>query len=276
VTDADPRVAVVTALGVEYESMRRHLAPVRSRMAAGETDVEVYDLPGSPWQVALTEAGPGAGNAAVVIERVIRRLRPQALLFVGIAGALSAELSIGDVVVATRVYAFEGGKSTPEGFYARPQSWHPSHRMLQTARAVLRDDTGVHFRPVAAGDVVLNDTRSLVAQLKRHYNDAVAIEMEGTSMAHAAHLTYEMDTLTIRGISDRADADKAIQDTQGSQRHAAARAAETAVAVLRALRPQPDRRDSEVRISGDRIDFHGSMFFGPVVGKAVGEPPRED
>jgi nucleoside phosphorylase len=269
-------VAVVTAQPLEYESMRSHLTDLAEQRLDDAVSAELGDLPDSPWQVALTEAGPPARTAAVIVESVVHWLRPDALLFVGVAGGLNSQVDVGDVVVATRIYAFQGGKETPEGFYARPQSWHPSHRMQQAARDALRGEPGVHFKAIGAGDVVLNhEGSSLVAQLRRSYNDAVAIEMEGTGMAYAAHLTAGIDTLTIRGISDAADTTKQPEDQRRAQRHAADRAATAAVAVLRALEP-PHSRNVRVTREGDHIDFRGSTFFGAVAGKIHVDAPHRD
>jgi hypothetical protein len=44
-------------------------------------------------------------------------------LFVGIAGSLVDSVQLGDVVVATRVGAYHGGKQVAEGFMARPVTW---------------------------------------------------------------------------------------------------------------------------------------------------------
>lgn len=231
---------ILTALPAEYEAVRSHLISREALVhPASGTTLERGVLPGTPWLVALAEIGEGAYTAAVTIERISAWLEPEALLFVGVAGSLREDVRIGDVVVATKVYAYHGGKQTPEGFYARPRAWVVSHRLEQAARVALRGWPGVHFKSIAAGDVVLNgSSAALVDQLRRRYSDAAAIEMEGTGVAHAAHLTEEAETLTIRAISDTADGVKHPVDTTDILRSAAARAAEAAMAVLREVNPR--------------------------------------
>jgi adenosylhomocysteine nucleosidase len=174
-------------------------------------------------------------------------------------------------VVATKVYGIHGGKQTPEGFLVRPEAWRASHRLEQAARHALRG-SGAHFKPIAVGDIVLADSSSEVAEhLRTHYNDAVAVEMEGTGVAHAAHLTGELESLIIRGISDRADKAKQHRDAEGSQPRAARNAAAAAIAVLReyeplATTPQPE---PATHYDGDHIDFRGGTFHGPVTGKST-------
>nr|WP_308288335.1 hypothetical protein [Streptomyces echinatus] len=134
------------------------------------------------------------------------------------------------------MYGYLGGKVTDDGFHARPRAWDASHPLVQAAqRARFGPELSgrVHFKPVTAGEVVLNSRSSTLSeQLKHHYNDAVAIEMESAGVAQAAHLTGSLHTLTIRGISDKADGQKHTADASGSQQRAAANAAAAAVAVL--------------------------------------------
>ncbi|WSL06221.1 5'-methylthioadenosine/S-adenosylhomocysteine nucleosidase [Streptomyces sp. NBC_01288] len=272
-------MVILTALPAEYEAVRSHLISREALVhPASGTTLERGVLPGTPWLVALAEIGEGAYTAAVTIERISAWLEPEALLFVGVAGSLREDVRIGDVVVATKVYAYHGGKQTPEGFYARPRAWVVSHRLEQAARVALRGWPGVHFKSIAAGDVVLNgSSAALVDQLRRRYSDAAAIEMEGTGVAHAAHLTEEAETLTIRAISDTADGVKHPVDTTDILRSAAARAAEAAMAVLREVNPRgrpSEAPQSPSDYGGDHLDFRGSQFYGPFTGKRTGS--RQD
>ncbi|MFJ9832843.1 nucleosidase [Streptomyces sp. NPDC101169] len=277
-----PTVVVLTALPVEYAAVRAHLQDPEELVHPDGTRVERGRLAGTPWTLALAELGEGAMNAAALTLRVVGWLRPQAVLFVGVAGGLKDDVKLGDVVVATKVYAVQGGKVTADGFEARPEVWHGSHRLVQAARSALRDLEGVrgHHKPIACGDVLLADQASPFAEfIRRHYGDALAIDMEGSGAAHAAHLSGQLDALVIRGISDRADAGKAEDDRGGSQERAAAQAARAAVAVLRKHRPRghlaggPDDAEEgpqSARYGGDHLDFRGSTFHGPFVAKQVG------
>lgn len=272
-----PIAVILTALPVEYDAVRAHLTgDIKELVHDDGTRVEVGSLDGTSWDLALAELGEGALNAAALTTRIVGWLRPQALFFVGVAGGLKDDIAIGDVVVGTKVYAIHGGKQTPEGFQARPEVWHGSHRLLQAARSALRDmpDVRGHRKPIAVGDVVLADDRSaFAAHIRHHYNDACAIETEGSGAAHAAHLNGQLDTLVIRGISDLADAGKHAADASGSQELAADRAASVAVGVLRKHQPRESadsEEDPQVRYGGDHIDLRGGTFHGPVTGKRTG------
>ncbi|WP_106972405.1 5'-methylthioadenosine/S-adenosylhomocysteine nucleosidase [Streptomyces yerevanensis] len=288
-----PTVAILTALSLEYDAVLDHLTDVE-KLTHERTGTRARrgKLPGTPWHVALVDMGEGTLTAATITERVMTWLDPEAVLFVGVAGGLKDDIGIGDVVVATKVYAIHGGKQTPDGFLNRPEAWRASHRLEQAAKEALRGKA--HFKPIAVGDVVLADSDSELAQrIRASYNDAVAIEMESSGVAHAVHLAGEAGALIIRGISDKANADKSRADAEGSQPRAAANAARAAVAVLRELEPKPtapqprdsdsDTREGPFRSStdaptygGDHLDFRGSTFPGPFTAKSVGQPPHGD
>lgn len=253
---AAPVIVVLTALELEYQAVRQSLVDCRRADHPAGTVFEVGRPAGSRGLVALAVTGEGNTAAAILAERAITMFQPRALIFVGVAGALHNDLQLGDVVVATKVYAYHGGSVQPDGFLARPRAWEAPHQLNQLARHVSRSAawaTGlpagrpvprVHFRPVAAGEVVLNSRDDpLSTQLRFTYGDAAAIEMESAGVAQAAHLNGALPMLTVRGISDKADGEKHAADGRGWQPAAAANAAAFALAVIAELSPVGDLPD---------------------------------
>lgn len=193
-------VVVLTALPEEYDAVRALLKDVRPFNHPAGTRYEVAELPVSGWRLALANAGEGNQSVAALTERSISAFAPAAVGFAGIAGALDDELGLGDVVVADRVYATQGGREG-DGFRVRPRSWETAHQLLQLAHDVARTRSWtappsagsqaprVHFAPVAAGEVDLRSSTSPLARLLRDgYNDAAAITNEDAGLAQAAHL----------------------------------------------------------------------------------------
>jgi len=227
----DVKVVVLTALPLEYKAVRAHLSALQRRSHHAGTEFEIGRLGSGVGRVAIAEIGEGNSGAAALAERAIATFEPDAVLFVGIAGALKDDINLGDIVVGTRVYAYHGGKDEDHAFSARPRAYEASHELEQRARLVARADQWqqssprVHFKPIAAGEVVLNSrVTSLALQIRQRYNDAAAIEMESAGVAHAGHLNRAL-VLTVRGISDRADGQKHLADSAGSQPAAAENAA---------------------------------------------------
>jgi nucleoside phosphorylase len=170
---------------------------------------------------------------------------------VGVAGGLRRDIALGDVVVATKVYALHGGRVGDDGFVARPRAWHASHELEQVAKLVARAGgwtdlipggggplgsvarPAVHFKPVASGEVVVSGRdESVIGHLRGLFDDAVAVEMESAGIAHAAHLNGSLPVLTVRGISDHADSAKYADDAAGWQQVAADHAAAFTIATL--------------------------------------------
>ncbi|MEU7085000.1 5'-methylthioadenosine/S-adenosylhomocysteine nucleosidase [Streptomyces achromogenes] len=243
-------IIVLTAIGLEYEAVRAHLVDPRRVIHEG-TWFEVGKVAGADCQVVLAEVGPGNRATAAFAERARARFAPRSIIFVGVAGSLKPDVRLGDVVVADKIYAYDGSKQVSDAEFARPAAWEPSHSLLQAAKHSLRGSVWrervragafqperapeVHIKPVAAGETVLNSMNSpLRERLNSVFNDAVAVEMESAGLATAAILG-KVDALTIRGISDCADGAKASADARGSQQIAAAHAAAAAMTVIAAL-----------------------------------------
>jgi len=116
-------LVVLTALDLEYESIRGKLTDIRVQSHRAGTRFEVGRLADRDCRVALALVGKGNHAAAVLAERAISEFDPAALLFVGVAGALRPSIALGDIVVATHVYAYHGGTSQDDGLKARPRVW---------------------------------------------------------------------------------------------------------------------------------------------------------
>ncbi len=226
-------VVALTALNLEYEAVRRRLVDPQLQLHERGTRFEVGALRGTSCQIALALTGKGNQPAAVLAERAIHEFDPAAVLFVGVAGALWDATPLGDVVIATHVYAYQGGTSEEDGFKARPRVWEAEHSISQLASYVARlDDWAENEGPdrcgpsarlgaIAGGEIVHNSRISYEAELvRRHYNDALAIEMESAGVAQAGHLNGSPVAI-VRGISDRADGTK-TSDTDGTRQPQAA------------------------------------------------------
>ena len=239
-------VIILTALPVEYEAVLRYLQEPQEVVHQSGTIYHRGTFSGKnhTWSVAVAEIGMGGVTAALEAEKAITFLHAHIALFVGIAGGLK-DVKRGDVVAATKVYAYEAGKAG-QRFEPRPELGHPSHALEQRARAEAHLDEWLarldnsYLDPVpqvligalAAGEKVLASKQSnLYRQLKKNYGDALAIEMEGHGFLHAVRVNHTVHGLVIRGISDLIN-DKISADISGAQAVAARHAAAFAFQVL--------------------------------------------
>ncbi|MFJ8440912.1 5'-methylthioadenosine/S-adenosylhomocysteine nucleosidase family protein [Kitasatospora griseola] len=230
-------VVILTALNLEYQAVRGRLADPQVHPHERGTRFEVGTVQGTSCRVALGLTNKGNHSAAVIAERAIQEFSPAAVLFVGVAGALWDTARLGDVVMATHVYAYHGGTSEDDGLKARPRVWEAPHGISQLGSHLARvndwaDDAPdnepapqVRFGAIAAGEIVQNSKVSAEARwIRQHYNDALAIEMEAAGVAQAGHLSGAPVAI-IRGISDRADGTKSSTEDRNWQPRAAANAA---------------------------------------------------
>ena len=237
-TNGDRRVrraVVLTALRTEFEAVKAYLDNVRETVHPKGTIYETGDFnfnSYSPWTVSVVETGAGNSSAAAEAERSIATFRPDVIMFVGVAGGIK-DVSIGDVVIADKVYGYESGKAEA-AYKTRPLVFNSNYALEQRARAVARSDEWLSrleqplverpkafVAPIAAGEKVVASTRSPVFQfLRKNYNDAIAVEMEGIGFLEASHINPEVHAIVIRGISDLINK-KEVTDAQGSQKLAA-------------------------------------------------------
>jgi hypothetical protein len=108
---------IITALHVETQAALRHLSDVHEQNERG-TVFQVGQF--ASWIVAVAQCGEGNVRAALTVDRAIALFKPAVALFVGVAGGIK-DVSIGDALVATKIYGYERGKDTGEGFKPRPE-----------------------------------------------------------------------------------------------------------------------------------------------------------
>ncbi|MET9687709.1 5'-methylthioadenosine/S-adenosylhomocysteine nucleosidase [Streptomyces sp. NPDC006514] len=262
-------VVILTALNLEYQAVRQKMTGPQVHRHERGTRFEVGTVQGTSCRVALALTNKGNHSAAVIAERAIQEFSPVAVLFVGVAGALWETARLGDVVMATHVYAYHGGTSEDDGLKARPRVWEAPHAISQLGSHLARvndwaDDTPgrgdapqVRFGAIAAGEVVQNSKISAEAQwIRQHYNDALAIEMEAAGVAQAGHLNGAPVAI-IRGISDRADGTKSSETDRSWQPRAAANAAAFATRLAVELMGEQEQiaMSGKDRVrSADRLD----------------------
>ena len=87
------------------------------------------------WSVVVAECGEGNVYAAATVDRGINHFHAEVALFVGVAGGVK-DVSIGDALVSCKVYGYERGKDTEDGFKPRPVAHLPAYTLEQRARAI--------------------------------------------------------------------------------------------------------------------------------------------
>jgi nucleoside phosphorylase len=215
-TPPDVDSIVLCALDLEYQAMRRRLTGVKEAEHPSGTLYEVGSLVGCDRNIALVVTGVGDPVSAAAAERAIQYFQPGRACFVGIAGGLK-DVSLGDVVVADRVIAYERGKVTDQGQLPRIDSKPSTGYLVDRARAVARGgrwrqrlprpvrsviEPRVRLGTIAAGAKVVASERSdTYRYLQAYCSDALAIEIRkahGATQASKPSLYTESPTSSPR------------------------------------------------------------------------------
>jgi nucleoside phosphorylase len=245
--DTKPRAVILTAIALEYKAVRKHLyGVVEEKHAKGNIyERGIFKGKYHQWEVGIAEVGAGNNTCALQTERAIAHFNPEVILFVGIAGGVK-DLALGDVVAAEKAYGYESGKVNKKGFDARPTVGLSSYEIYERAKADAKKSDWkkrlskrfrkkklkVITKPIAAGEKVIAKKRSEVYKLiYHHYNDTVAVEMEGSGFYTACHANGGLQFLIVRGISDLLT-NKSESDSKGFQEVAARNASAFAFEVL--------------------------------------------
>src|SRR3990172_8596908 len=201
-------VVILTALPIEYQSVRAHLINPREETHPKGNVYErgVFSSNSRSIEVGIVQIRKGNVKAGVQTERAISYFKPDVVFFVGVAGGLK-DVRLRDVVAAEKVYGYESGKAMLS-FQPRPDMGIPSFRMIERAQAEARKDNWlqqlvgavpkqqplVFIGPIAAGEKVVASKRSSIFKfLKSNYGDALAVEMEGYGFLEAAHANKDVD-----------------------------------------------------------------------------------
>ena len=164
------------------------------------------------WDVGISEIGSDDTETAAKTERAISQFSPDILILVGIINGLS-EVSVGDIVVANKVYSYESGKIKDE-FLVRPELGKSAHALVERARVEARKDawkerlatetatlSRVFIAPIASGYKAITSKNSqLCGFIDKNYNDAVALEMGSFGFLNAAFAYSNIKAVVIQGI----------------------------------------------------------------------------
>ncbi len=170
----------------------------------------------------------GKVAAAATTVTLIREFNVDAVVFVGVAGAVAPEVRVGDMVVAHSLLQHDLDASPifprheiPLLGCSRIQADAGlSARLLQGAQDFLAQDFDqqvapatraafglsaprVHQGTIISGDCFVNDAAGVHA-LRDAVPDALCVEMEGAAVAQICH-EYGVPFAVLRSISDRAD-----------------------------------------------------------------------
>lgn len=179
---------------------------------------------GYSWQMGLTAA-------AVLTGKFINEFSPKLIAMTGICAGFEDSINLGDVIVATQSWEWQGGKikDGPEGptLFAAPEPYRASQSIITNLRSLSSDksfsskitrdvypqDVGetwaVHYGPIVSGlSVVASST--VMAEAQQQHRKMLGLEMEAYAIYAAADLNaHECKRVVLKGVCDFGSSEKA-------------------------------------------------------------------
>lgn len=196
-------------------------------------------------QIVFAEAGIGKVNAAVSATLLLQTYDCAALIFSGVAGAISDKLKVGDIVLGTGFAIVDYGILNDEGFRMVPYGSLPitaptlattvpvsgevSHLLFHLQTALADIDAQVELGGILTADYFLNDKAERASLF--HQFQALAFDMESAAVFQVSQ-SFSRPLFVIRTISDSADDQSHI-----SYQDLAAFAARNSALAVNALLP---------------------------------------
>lgn len=217
------KIGIIGAMEEEVLALREKLKVVDVRSIAS---LEFYSGVLHGKEVVLVKAGIGKVNAALCTQILIDCFHIDAVINTGVAGALSDELDIGDIVISKDAVQHDldaTGFGYERGIIPRMEESHfkADKRLVhiaEKASEVLSMNTNVFTKRIVSGDQFISNPEKK-KELLQVFN-GFCTEMEGAAIAHACFLN-KIPFVIIRSISDKADDTAEINFSQFTQLAAA-------------------------------------------------------
>ena len=229
------KLGIIGAMSIEVQALKNSM---KDLVTTKQTGMEFYEGTLDGLSCVVVECGVGKVNAALCAQILCDRYQVTHIVNTGVAGSLSNDLDIGDLVISQDVM-YHDFNCMPVGYPIGQVPGisvlrFPADGLLQklAQEAVAEVYPGHSLSgTVASGDQFVCDPQ--VKQRIIENTGALCTEMEGAAIAHAAWRN-EVPFVVIRAISDKAD-DSAQMDYPSFEIMAADRCACVTRAMCRQL-----------------------------------------
>ena len=199
-------IGIIGAMEEEITNILNDMNVVAAKNVLG-LDFHLGTLNNSSHNIVLVRPGIGKVNAALCTQVLIDLFAVDAVINVGVAGAIDKNIKIGDIVISTDAVQHDFDTSAlgdePGVISRMDTSVFPADaHLIEVAKKVVSDiGFPVYEGRIASGDQFVSDpaVKERIAKLF----DPVCCEMEGAAIAHACYLN-KIPFVIIRAISDNA------------------------------------------------------------------------
>lgn len=200
------KIGIIGAMQEEIEAL---LEIMTDKVREKKGVLEFYCGKYEGVEIIVVKAGIGKVNAAMCTQCLIDNYKPDAVINVGVAGAINDDLNIGDIVLSTYLQEHDFDVTAfgyEKGVIPRLDSskFYADEKLVDLAYSFNNDfkEINLHKGVIVSGDVFVS-SRLLKDELESKFN-AYCAEMEGAAIAHVCYL-QNVPFLVIRSMSDKAD-----------------------------------------------------------------------
>ena len=198
-------IGIICAMDLEVEGV---IALMKETEKTSVDGIDFYKGVFGNSEIVAAQCGVGKVNAAICTRMMIDLYRVDAVINSGVAGALSTQVSVGDVVIATSAVQHDYDTTAlgePRGMITCagenvinfPADESLSDKLFAAAQNL--ENTKVFKGVVATGDEFVHEAQRRLA-IGEEFS-ALACEMEGGAIAHVCHRA-NVPWSILRSISD--------------------------------------------------------------------------
>ncbi|MFT4122983.1 MAG: 5'-methylthioadenosine/S-adenosylhomocysteine nucleosidase [Microbacteriaceae bacterium] len=211
---AKPRVVVLVAMAEEAAPFLARAQSASAPVRRGVSEQRLLDVAGIG--LLLVRTGVGLVNAAgAATAAILRAGRPLAVISAGSAGGMAHRVRVGDVVLGgdcvnldadARAFGYALGQVP-----GMPARYPADATLLAAAHAAPAEGFAVVEGLTASSYSFMTDARA--GRARADFPDIAACDMESVAIAQTC-FAHSVPFLSVRGISDLADAEAAVSFEQ--------------------------------------------------------------
>ncbi len=200
------KLAIMGAMPEEVEPLLEFFGDYETIEYANN---KYYKLNYKNSEIVIAYSKIGKVNSTITATTMIEKFGCEKLLFSGVAGAVSPELKVGDLVVATKLAQHDLDISAfghPYGYVPEGAVYEEADTKLIEIAKEVANEKNIDLKDgiIVTGDQFVCDVERKEWIAKTF--DAVALEMEGASVAVTCN-ALNVPFFILRAISDAADMD---------------------------------------------------------------------
>lgn len=200
------RVAIIGAMDVEIEDILNDLS---EKQYKHQNDYNIITGNVGKYKIVLIKSGVGKVNAASTTQYIIDTYKPKFIINTGVAGSLSSDLKVGDVVIAEKMVQHDFDVTafgSPKGYMDngvepdKPTIYYSDKKLIDNFTE--KTNKNLKKGTIATGDIFVTD-KNLKNNIKKEFN-ADVIDMESAAIVQTAKRN-NIPVLVLRTISDEND-----------------------------------------------------------------------